>query len=171
MKCFFLSKQRFSPFSHSMWLLLNISLVISKVCITLIKSLCHASQRCICWPTVHWLGAVQEVKYIQGSHNSRPRHALRSCGGRVVHVSTLIQTTYHVDLADQLGCLLVASRSRNLYPCSFPNVKERLKYIYPKSSISIQSNQYIYIYIYKQRPHAELHEVLPCGTLYEQYFI
>ena len=29
-------------------------------------------------------------------------------------------------------------------------------------------NQYIYIYIYKQRPHAREHEVLPCGVLYEE---
>jgi len=44
----FFSKKRFSLFIHLMWLLLDISLIISKVCITLIRSLCHASQLCVC---------------------------------------------------------------------------------------------------------------------------
>lgn len=69
---------------------------------------------------------------VQRLCNSRPSHTLRSCGGCKVHVSTLIQTTCHVDFKSQLGCLLVASRWRNLYPCRFPKLRERFKYIYPK---------------------------------------
>ena len=33
-----------------------------------------------------------------------------------------------------------------------------------------ESINYIYIYIYKQRPHAKNHNVLPCGVFLEFFF-
>ena len=56
--------KRLSLFIHSKSLLFDISHMISKVCITLIRSLCHASQLCACvLVNVHSISVVQNAKY------------------------------------------------------------------------------------------------------------